>query len=71
MKTCIRTGPEAIAGGVLSKRIEIWQNSQENNCATVTFLIKRDSGTEVFLFCETLKNTFFYRTPPGDCFCWS
>ena len=29
--------------------LEISQNSQEKNCARVSFLIKRDSGTDVFL----------------------
>ena len=47
--------------------LEIWQNSQENTCARVSFLIKlqkRDSGRGVFCkFCEIFKNTFFHRTP--------
>ena len=55
--------------------LEISQNSQENTCARVSFLIKlqarlqlykkRDSG-KVFSceFCEISKNTFVYRTPP-------
>ena len=53
------------------------QNSQENTCARVSFLIKlqsssmqvyykRDSGKKAFSceFGKTFKNTFFYRTPP-------
>ena len=51
--------------------LEIWQNSQENTCARISFLIKlravpstsskRDSGTGGFFceFCEIFKNTFF------------
>ena len=50
--------------------LEISQNSQENTCARVSFLIKfqlywkRDSSTGVFLpILLSFKNTFFYRTP--------
>ena len=34
-------------------------------------VIKRETQGQVFSceFYETLKKTFFYRTPPGDCFC--
>ena len=51
-------------------------NSQENNCARVSFLIKlhalacnfikKETLTQVFSceFCETFKNTFCYRAPP-------
>ena len=41
--------------------LQISQNSQENTCARVSFLIK----LQVFSceFCEISKNTFFYRTP--------
>ena len=55
--------PEAATRGSLCKIVflEISQNSQENNCATVSFLIKlqtlglqlyskRDSATGVFLW---------------------
>ena len=33
--------------------------------------IKKESLTQVFSceFCKISKNTFFYRTPPDDCFC--
>ena len=46
--------------------IKISQNSQENTCARVTFLIKcikKETLAEVFSceFCETFKNTSFYR----------
>ena len=42
--------------------LNILQNSQENTCARISFLIK----LQVFSceFCEIFKNTFFYRTPP-------
>ena len=38
--------------------LEISQNSQENACARVSF------------FNKISKNTFCYRTPSGDCFCF-
>ena len=54
--------------------LEISQNSQENTCARVSFLIKlqarnfikKEILARVFSceFCEISKNTFFYRTPP-------
>ena len=58
---------EAGTGGVLSEKVllEILQNSQENTCARVSFLIKHLLSCE---FCEISKNTFSYKTPPGDCF---
>ena len=52
------------------------QNSQENTCTRVSFLIKlqasglqlikKETLAQVFLceFCEISKNTFSYRTPP-------
>ena len=63
--------------GVLWKKmfVEISQNSWENTCARVSFLIKlqtlglklylkRDSGIGVFPWIfEISKNIFFYRTP--------
>ena len=60
--------------------LEISQNSQENACTRVSFLIKLPQtcnfikkGTlpQVFSceFCEISKNTFSYRTPLDDCFC--
>ena len=58
----LRNFPEAATRGVLCKKVflEISQNSQENTCVRVSFLIKlqrcrpatllkRDSGTCVFL----------------------
>ena len=46
--------------------LEISQNSQENTCARVSFLIKLQTLAQVFSceFCEISKNTFSYRTPP-------
>ena len=41
--------------------LEISQNSQENTCARVSFLIKLQASCE---FCEISKNTIFYRTTP-------
>ena len=55
--------------------LEISQNSQENTCVGVSFLIKLqgsglqlykkgDSGTGAFLeFCDISQNTYSYRTP--------
>ena len=56
--------------------LEISQNSQENNCVGVSFLmksykpeackfIKKETPTQVlsFEFCEVFKNTFFCKTP--------
>ena len=37
--------------------LEISQNSQENACARVSYLIKLQA------FCEISKNTFLHRTP--------
>ena len=53
--------------------LKISQNSQENTCAGVSFLIKlQKSGLQHYLkrdsstgeFCKIFNNTFFYRTPP-------
>ena len=48
--------------------LEILQNSRENTCARVSFLIKflkKETLAQVFSceFCEISKNTFSYRTP--------
>ena len=43
------------------------QNSQENTCTRVSFFNKvEETLAQVFSceFCESFKNTFFYRTPP-------
>ena len=41
--------------------LEISQNSQENTCARVSFLMKLQAVAQVFScdFCEISKNTFF------------
>ena len=47
------------------------QNSQENTCVSVSFIIKacnfskKETLTQVFSceFCQILKNTFSYRRP--------
>ena len=55
--------------------LEISQNSQENTCARVSFLIKLQAWASNFIkketlaqvfsceFCEISKNTFLHRTP--------
>ena len=64
--------------------LEILQNSQENTCARVSFLIKlqaeacnfikKETLAQVFSweFCKISKNTFFHRATPvaacGDSF---
>ena len=65
---------EAVAQRISVKKmfLEISQNSQENNCARVSFLIKlqacnfikKETLAQVFSceFCEISKNTFSYRT---------
>ena len=69
------TQAEAATGGVLWKKVflKISQNSQENPCARVSFLIKnfkklfniklylKETLAQVFSceFCEIFKNTFF------------
>ena len=59
--------------------LKISQNSQENTCVRVSFLIKLQSDNQQLSFkkktlaqvnlcdfCEVFKNTFFYIAPPGD-----
>ena len=55
--------------------LEISDNSQENTCARVSFLLKLQAGAYKFIkketlaqvsfceFCKISKNTFFYRAP--------
>ena len=45
--------------------LESLQNSQENNCARVSFLIKLQALAQVFSYelCEISKNAFSCRTP--------
>ena len=62
-KTVLHNLPstKAATRGVLYKKVflEISQNSQENTCARVPFLIKLQAP-------KFLRN-LFYRTPPDDC----
>ena len=46
--------------------LKISQNLQENTCARI--FINKETLAQVFSyeFCEIFKNTFFYRTLPGD-----
>ena len=59
-------------GIVLWKNVllKVSQNLQENKCARVCNFIKKETLAQVFSyeFYEIFKNTFFYRTTPGDCF---
>ena len=50
--------------------LKIWQNSQENTCANVSFLKKLQvSGTGVFLWISwNFWEQLFCRIPPDDCF---
>ena len=43
--------------------LEILQNSQENSCARVSFIIKTPVQVFSCEFCEISKNTFLYRAP--------
>ena len=63
------------SGSVRKVFLEIFENSQENTCARVSFLItsnfiKEETLTQVCSceFCKISENTFFYRTPLDDCF---
>ena len=44
--------------------LEISQNSQENTCARVSFLIKLQAWAIPVNFAKFLRTPFFYRTPP-------
>ena len=63
--------PEAAAWRCFVKTVflEISQNSQENTCGRVSFLIKLQVTPQILAqvfsckFCEIFKNTFFDRTP--------
>ena len=60
--------------------LEVSQNSQENTCARISFLIKMlaeacnfikiETLVQMFYceFCEISRNTFIYRTPPVAAF---
>ena len=46
--------------------LKIWQNSLENNCVRVHFVIRLQAGRHVFFseFCQSLKNTYFVEHLP-------
>ena len=56
---------EAVSRRCSVKRVflEIWQNSQKNICARVSFLIKLQAQLFSCEFCQISKSTFSYRTP--------
>ena len=67
--------PEGVSRRCSIKKVflKISQNSQENTCVRVSFLIKVQAEAWNFIktntlaqvfSCEILKNTFFHRTPP-------
>ena len=60
---CLSTEAPA-TGGVLWKKVflKISQNSQENTCARVSFLIKLQDSACSFINKETLEQVFFLRT---------
>ena len=74
----INDSSEAVARKCSVKKVflEVSQNSQENTCARVSFLInlqtsacnfiKKETLAQVFSceFCEISNKTFSYRTPP-------
>ena len=61
-------GTEAVAQRCSVKKVflEISQNSQEDTCARVPFLIKKETVAQAFSckFCKISLNTFSYRRPP-------
>ena len=77
-KTWWSRDPEAVAKRHSVKKVllEIWQNSLENTCSRVSFLIKlqneacnfikKETLAQVFSceFFETSRNTWSYRKPP-------
>ena len=73
MKNIVKTlSAEAVTRSYLKKVfLEISQNSLESTCDLACNFIKKETLTQVFSceLCEISKNTFPYRTPPGDCFC--
>ena len=76
----VSENPEAVVQRCSVKKVflEISQNSQENTCARVTFLIKLQTGnvikketlTQVFSvdFVKFLR-TYFLQNTSGSCFC--
>ena len=81
----IKQYPEAATGGVLYKKVflKISQNSKETLVPKSCFLIKLKAKKPATLFkkrlwhrrfqvhfAKFLTSVFFYRTPPGTCFCY-
>ena len=74
--TCSQTEAVVRMCSVKKLFLEILQNSQENTCDRVSYLINLQAKACNFIiketlaqvlcceFCEISKNTFFYRTPP-------
>ena len=74
----IQACPKSSRAEVSGKKVflNISQNSQENTCARVSFLLKVQAEACKFIkketlvqkisceLCEIFRNTFFYRTPP-------
>ena len=60
-KSCYRSSRP----GVLYKKVfwEIWQNSQENTCARVSFLLNSLSKKRLWYRCFPMKFVKFLRTP--------
>ena len=79
VRDCVKRNEtlEAVTRRYSAKKVflEVSQNSQENTCARVSFLIKllasgcnfieKETLAHVFSceFCEVSENTFYYRTP--------
>ena len=67
----VKGDPEAATRDVLQEKVflEISQNSQENTCVRVSFLIKLQAKKETLAhmfsreFREISKNTFYHRAP--------
>ena len=60
------TDTEAVARRCSIKKmfLEILENSQQNTCAIVSFLIKETLAQVFFCeFCKISKNTLSYKTP--------
>ena len=74
---------EAVAQRCSVKKmfLQLLQNSQENTCARVSFLIKLQTSVRNFIkketlalvlscqFCEIFNNAFFLQTTSAGCFC--
>ena len=60
---CVETRTEAVAQKCSFKKVflEIWQNSQENTCARVSFLMKLQVKASIFIKKETDTVVVFFR----------